>query len=272
MYSTQVLAGYDWVRKNLIRSQSDNIDQDNDEASPKIGVCGELVGGSLAAMLAITEYHNDRQGIRAAAIGNAIVDWTALFPPGEDRMSPDMLKHIDSLAITADKGSSLSLPGVDPLSIEGLLAFRKAYFTKAEMFFDPFASPLLFFRTPSFDLPYQQLLYPFDDPPSEYPSENETSPTIIRKRRSHRKYPPLSSTLRMPRMRVDVGKKSVLRDQGLELVELMRKSVRRSEQEMGGFSEEKTKIEEIEREGLGLWDEREMIEIGQWLGEALRKP
>ena len=85
-------------------------------------------------------------------------------------------------------------------------------------------------------------------------------------------------------MRVEVGKDNALRAQGLELVELARRSVGLWEE--GGkdsvWKEDGTtkigagvgegRIEVVEREESGLWGERELAELGHWFGEVLRRP
>ena len=218
---------------------------------PKIGVCGELVGGSLAAMLALTECHGDSEGISAAAIGNAIVDWTALMSAVEDQESE-----------AAHKGQSFS---------GELLAIRGDYFPKVENYHDPFASPLLFFRTPSSDLPLE---HTFRQSSESDPDSEDALPEHIKKRRSLRKYPPTGSGLILPHMRVDVGKENVLNDQGIELVDLMRRSSARWEAErpiLLGKGYPQPSFEVVEREGFGLWDEKKLPDIGNWLGEVLRK-
>lgn len=71
-----------------------------------------------------------------------------------------------------------------------------------------------------------------------------------------------------------MGKLCVLRDQGVDLVEMMRKSFRRLEVERtaDGKRAVKRNFDIVEREGMGLWDEEHMHEIGQWFGEVLRRP
>ena len=225
---------------------------------PKIGVCGELVGGGLATMLALTEGVGKPAeigfpGISALAVGNPILDWTALTQTDRNAQN-DLI----------DLG----------VSANNLLTTRQVYFPKPEMYFDPFASPLLFFRTPASEIPN-------DAPaPNEHEllkagTEDENSLLqTVKKRRSARKYPPAGSDLILPWTKVEVGKECVLKDQGVDLVDMMRKSHRRSEAEWTaeGTNPVKREFEVMERGGLGLWDEKHALEIGQWFGEILRKP
>ena len=43
-----VLAGYDWVQKHLVRTSIDLNDAHPSAEAASIGVCGEMIGGSLA--------------------------------------------------------------------------------------------------------------------------------------------------------------------------------------------------------------------------------
>ena len=206
-------------------------------------------------MLALTECHDPikhpgLQGISAAAVGNPILDWTGLFE-----------ETIDPGAAPIPSGR----PG-QPFSILDLHTLRSKIFRKPEAYFDPFASPLLFFRTPSTDAPNEV-------PPNINRTESVDT-SHIRKRRSLRKYPPAGFDLELPFTRLEVGTESVLKDQGIELVNLMRKSSQRASDEAVTPSNDtiESRFELVEREGIGLWDERHIIEIGRWFGDVLRRP
>jgi hypothetical protein len=98
-----VLLGYDWVKDNLVR------DGFSRPKLARMGVCGELMGGSLAVTLALTECRHGESRIGAAAVNNPIADWVfpddlpvmplsdlieplrpeeTAFPADEDPMSP----------------------------------------------------------------------------------------------------------------------------------------------------------------------------------------
>ena len=271
----QTLAGYDWVTKNLARGADTPFEgpRTTTKAS-KIGVCGELVGGSLATMLALTECHNSAndsglQGITAVAVNNAIVDWTGI-PEAHSDLVPQPTASKCTVR-REHKHSPLSIG--ESLTPSDLSVIRNRLFRKAEAYFDPFASPLLFFRTPSSELPsaHPAAFLPGADGDSEV----DAAPVeTIRKRRSLRKYPPTGPAMVLPHIRLDCGRDSLLKDQGKELVDLMRKSFKRSTDEdtslgMGiidrGFVFN-------ERDGLGLWNQRDMHDIGRWFGEILRQP
>ena len=230
---------------------------------PKIGVCGELVGGSLAAMLALTESHSTKQGVSAAAIGNPVVDWTALPVLEANRASVPASCSTSSPETNATNKRT-------PPTLEALLTLRGRLFPRAERYHDPFASPLLFFRTASSDLTYET---GWQESHGDLNKDQET-PDTMKKRRSLRKFPPTGSDLKLPHMRVEVGKDNVLRDQGIELIDLMRRSNDRSELEQPAFQAilPQRRCDLEERQGLGRWYRKEVHEIGEWFGEVLRRP
>lgn len=238
----------------------------------RIGVCGELAGGSLATMLALTEcfytpQELEPQGISALAVANPILDWTAL---AKSAAPPDISQKGNFRRIGDPPKDAIH----GCLSANSLCELRDIYFSKAETYFDPFASPLLFFRTPSCEIPDETTAsteHSLLNDGSE--DENPLSPPV-KKRRSARKYPPMGSDLLLPWTKVEVGKVSVLKDQGVDLIEMMRKSFRRSEVESAADQKNAVgrNFEIVEREGIGLWDEHHTLEIGQWFGEQLRKP
>ena len=214
-------------------------------------------------MLALTESHSLMQGVNAAAIGNPIVDWTALFTP-ETNPAP------------VSSGGLVNNPQKDavveraPTILKSLLNMRGKLFTKAEKYHDPFASPLLFFRTPSSDLPTE---FGRLDLEGDLDTSHETT-EAIKKRRSLRKYPPRASDLVLPHMRVDIGKENVLWDQGVELIDLMRRSHGRAGIERNTLQDAlpSRSFSVVERQGFGWWHEEEIQEIGDWFGEVLRRP
>lgn len=203
-------------------------------------------------MLALTECRPRDAAISAAAVGNPIADWTALFPSPEGSESADAC-----------------------ISEESLAQLREKLFRKPEHHHDPFASPLLFFRTPSSSLPdpHNQGL-PLDQSPDPY-ALGEDVPTVPdRLRRFHRKYPPAGSALRLPHMRIDVGRRSGIRQQGEDLAERLLQSVKYWEDEAyGAIGEEalNARISLVNREGVGLWGEKELADVGGWLGDVLRR-
>lgn len=238
----------------------------------KIGVCGELVGGSLATMLALTECFStpaelEPQGISALAVGNPILDWTALIPSDATRNVPPVgiFRKVRGFPTGANNES---------LSYNSLYDIRSIFFAKADNYFDPFASPLLFFRTPSSEIPNEAAAFTEPNLLNGGPGAESLLLPPVKKRRSARKYPPTSSHLLLPWTVVEVGKDCAFKDQGIDLIEMMRKSFRRSEVERAANSKNAVNrdFDIVETPGIGLWDEKHTLEIGQWFGEKLRKP
>jgi acetyl esterase/lipase len=288
-----VLAGYDWVHEHLLPKRSITRTGRSEHVG-RICVFGELLGGSLATMLALTECRKGEPGIVAAAINNPLADWVQ---PEED------------LHLTAPK-SSLAKFGqsYNGLEIADLLRARGNYFPKPETYFDPFASPLLFFRTPGTAVPsnsrtelddlellsaieredfhrqqallsgmsnvtLQDIASGADEPKSAPPS-----------RKSSRLFPNVNLKLDLPSFHIATGNTSPLSDQAQELSQVLRKSFirqyrahhgRRSgfghkilmdheaeqmdeEQRLEKLAEQAEADEKVSmnwREGLGLWDQ-----------------
>ena len=144
-----VLAGHDWVQKHLART-SINLNQAYPSLeAANIGVCGELVGGSLASMLALTEGRSANGGIEAAAVGNPIVDWTSLSAADNDDVSQTSNSAENPISMGANHEAPLLPFGKDrqSLTYDTLLHLRSKLFAHAEKYFDPFASTC--FETPS---------------------------------------------------------------------------------------------------------------------------
>lgn len=214
-------------------------------------------------MLALTESRSLMKGVNAAAIGNPIVDWTALITP-ETNPAPVLA---EGLVNNPQKGAVVERT---PTILKPLLTMRGKLFSKAENYHDPFASPLLFFRTPSSDLPTE---FGRLDLEGDLDSSHQTT-EAIKKRRSLRKYPPRGSDLVLPHMRVDIGRENVLWDQGVELIDLMRRSHGRAGIERNTLQDAlpSRSFNVVERQGYGWWHEKEIQEIGNWFGEVLRRP
>lgn len=296
-----MLAGYDWVLKHLVHGTSAHNGVGQPGGPRRIGVYGELIGGGLAAMLALTESHIGRSGIGAAAIANPVVDWTFPDTVANHQLEHDEDEHVDremirkrkqpSKASIMDSWTAFGQKG--PISANDLLSLRKRIFSKPEYYFDPFASPLLFFRTAGTDIPPEDSPTPDPDPSSPVPEDEPAT----KRRKAHRRFPPLGSGLRLPKMSVRLGDESLLRDQGVALVDLMRRSIVLHERPSSNkfsdpwvYDEEEVvrsldrarneaeqRVRLVMKPGKGLFstsraDERaeEMIEIGRWVQDALR--
>ena len=256
-----VLAGYDWVVNNLARGPPERSGLRRGPGN--IGVCGELLGGSLAAALAMTECDPGTTGIRAAVLGNPITDWTAMYPV----QKADVSGSLKVGAKRAKRPNSWTAAVSDPiLSTRELLKARNTYFRIPEDYFDTFASPLLFFRTPCDDVPA-----PADPIDEIFASMGSSLREFNKKRRSNRRHPPLASKLDLPQTRIWVGEKNALKDQGIELAEAVARSItlysgREKVEDGSGWD----RVEVQLKEGLGFWGEAELMHMGSWFSEVLR--
>ncbi|KAI9808876.1 MAG: hypothetical protein M1827_007151 [Pycnora praestabilis] len=268
-----VLAGFDWVVKHLLPIQ---------QAQARIGIYGGLIGGSLATALALTECHypqTKRPSISALAAHDPILDWTGLSSTATSRKLSSKLK---------------ATPGTAPEQeqTDALLAARNAFFSAPASYHDPFASPLLFFRTASTPLPASQSVadmiaeMSITGNPSSFKSpdieieECEREMEGVRQskhRKYHLRYPPVALSLRLPYMRISMNSNSVLREQGLEFAKCVRRSIGMYEQERSAKlfdndDDENFDEEEGERrvrivEGNAGHD---MMEVGRWFDDVLR--
>lgn len=288
-----VLAGYDWAHEHLLPKRSITRTGRSEHVG-RICVFGELLGGSLATMLALTECRKGEPGIVAAAVNNPLADW----------VQPE-----DEIHVTAPK-SSLAKFGqsYNGLEITDLLRARGNCFPKPETYFDPFASPLLFFRSPGIAVPsnsrtelddlellsaieredfhrQQALLSGMSNVTLQdiASGADETKPATST-RKAPRLFPNANLKLDLPSFHIATGNTSPLSDQARELSQVLRKSFirqhrahhgRRSgfghkilmdheaeqmdeEQRQEKLAEEAEANEKVSvnwSEGLGLWDQ-----------------
>ncbi|EKG11446.1 hypothetical protein MPH_11461 [Macrophomina phaseolina MS6] len=247
-------------------------------------------------MLALTECQMGAHRIAAAAVNNPVVDW--IFPSdlqqlqledAESENASDAYAVSTRLADDSACKNKLKKAPAAPVSSwdtyaaspalpsSALAHARDSLFPNPDAYFDRFASPIHFFRTPVTE--YTVPIKTEDDRASEVPSEfdvNENDePVLEKRRRSPRLYPPTGMGLKLPVLRVSVGEECVLRDQGEELVKLVQRSVvrdTRSEDE----ADRRARL--TLRPGAGLWsgpfresDWREEIgAVGAWFGRVLR--
>ncbi|KAL4895373.1 hypothetical protein BDV59DRAFT_154093 [Aspergillus ambiguus] len=121
------LAGFDWVLQNL--------------RPARLGIIGGHIGGSLALMLALTE----PQSVNAVAALEPVCDW-----PGLDEYCKQKAET-DSQATL--KGRKPARTRCAPWDLVPLLKARNTLFSTPERYFDAFASPILFLRSPGKDVP-----------------------------------------------------------------------------------------------------------------------
>lgn len=190
-----MLHGYDWIFQHLLHSQP---------PLAKLGVCGELAGGSLATTLALTECQVGQSRIVAAAVNNPIADW--IFPddlpvpeketlpephsPEETSMPADhdmmtwwAQKELEEQEEKAAKPKRKATPPkptawvansdnpiIPTLSLSGE---RDVLFSNPEHLFDRFASPIHFFRSPHgmFIKPQSDDIHASSPPPGMNPQD-----------------------------------------------------------------------------------------------------
>lgn len=138
------LAGLDWILHNLHPT--------------RLSVFGNHVGGSLALMLALTE----ASVVKAIAVFEPICDWVGLdnyclIHEGKTSRAMDekMEVHAELQAPAMQQRANLgsTCPTAVPPDLTPLLRAREGLFDTPGRYFDPFASPILFLRSPDRDCP-----------------------------------------------------------------------------------------------------------------------
>lgn len=263
-----VLFGYDWLRENLLRDEFDR------PFLGRIGICGQLMGGSLATMLALTECRLGETRIAAAAINNPIIDW--VFPDELPSVVAAELPEptgADETAFPADHDAAAapSLPLPKPsrkrssktskpspltswqahgdnavIPTLTLSAERDMLFRRPEDYFDRFASPIHFFRSPHAHmvLPEQEDIAASQQPDelldveaqlalnhfASFNGQARAAPacaTLSRCRAYARNYPQAGADVRLPVWHIATGLQSPLRDQTQELAKVIQRSIAR---------------------------------------------
>ena len=284
-----VLAGYDWVRKQLLPQRAITR-AGRSKYVGKLAVFGELIGGGLAAALALTECRIGEVGVVAAALNNPIVDWVSLG-------HGERAKTAKADSIMTDKSA---------LDLHKAPSLRPQLFAKPEAYFDPFASPILFFRSAGVDVPPAPATVPTDDMGHLSMLEREaylqsgasrqgvgisinqntvSEPTAI-KRKATRRYPSSASGLRLPLFHISAGQSSPFAGQTTEFVRLLRRSfARQGTSETSEFGRKELVDDEDDQlvlnhevdkailnlyDGLALWDDSpagklRLLETAKWL-------
>ena len=287
-----VIAGYDWVVQNICNSSTSTNKLTREYTGHRIAVCGELLGGSLATTLALTECRaNEPTAVVAAAVNNPITSW---------------------VDIEEDDAASIGTEHRDQLTVHELHRQRNFLFRNPAAYFDPFASPALFFRAAGSKVPISKP--PLTDMEelaelekqdffrtqlalsavsNAYASDENLPSSAVSGaehetvRKSSRRFPSKSLALRLPRFHVTSGKASVLAKQSEELADSLSKAVERQSKTRSASSRGRLGADILQRpaasemvmfrefEGEGLWDDSEggrsrMRDTALWLEEALR--
>ncbi|APA08668.1 hypothetical protein sscle_04g034380 [Sclerotinia sclerotiorum 1980 UF-70] len=136
-------------------------------------IYGSYLGGTLATSLALTESHNSPllpARIHSLIVHNGIFDWTpisttpdpSIFPSESSSSSPSYGQLLTSELYTQS-----------PWTIKTLHALKTRLFPSPSQTFDPFASPILFFRNPGIQVPQR---WPIPPPTtSSFPTKKHTS-------------------------------------------------------------------------------------------------
>lgn len=189
--------GWEWILQNILISKNPT-GSPKAELQPRISIYGSFIGAGLATMLTLTE----PRYIHSVNLVNPIVDWVGL----------------------EDKPLSESPDGLE------LLALRQKLFRVPDHYFDPFASPVLFLRSPGRDVP--SLPNEIMDV-KDIVSEDEK--TTVKRRKALRHWPPAGSDLRegghwrVPSTRLWVtgngdDRQDIFRAQAEEMARLLRRS------------------------------------------------
>jgi hypothetical protein len=194
--------------------------------TPRLSLYGSHIGGLLATTVALT----GPTAIHSLAVLEPLVDWVSL----DENQDEDNTK-----SSTTRRKTKASTPRSlhDPAR---LLSIRSKLFRTPETYFDAFASPILFLRAPGRDCPSEnpdpslnsspaaQAFGSYDDGfQANFPT---TSYQALRRRKVLRHWPPNTTAPTLPpHTRVYVrdtigGEAGVLRAQGEELVEMMRRA------------------------------------------------
>jgi acetyl esterase/lipase len=308
-----VLFGIDWIQENLLQ------DEFQRQYQARLGVCGEMIGGSIATMLALTECRIGESRIAAVAVNNPIVDW--VFP---DHLPPvgtsDLPEPVsdDETAFPADEDMNDSLSSIistkapkkpskrkknpskkqpytswqaqsdnSVISTAALCKERDRLFHRSDDYFDRFASPIHFFRSPHAQMvsptredsiaPTMQLDPTLDSEAqmslnhfasfSSRPPEPLALPTLQRCRSYARSYPQAGNKLSMPVWNITSGVQNPLHDQSIELSKVLRRSIARytlktrngrtkwhdaaEKEAYEAFAEERVRLETLQ--GAALW-------------------
>ncbi|KAI8931582.1 hypothetical protein NX059_011236 [Plenodomus lindquistii] len=301
-----VLTGYDWIRENVLR------DDFNRPYLGRLGICGQLIGGSLATMLALTECREGETRIAAAAVNNPIVDW--VFPDELPSASPLEMPELvdeDETALPADQDAATPQPVVKPtrkhqtatnrtppltawqlygdnalIPALTLSAERDMLFRRPDDYFDRFASPIHFFRSP-----HAQMVFPEQDDiaasqqPDElldmeaqfalthYASFNDKAKpppaiaTLTKCRAYARNYPQAGSALNLPVWHMTTGLQSPLSDQTRELARVVQRSLAR--QRLKSQSGRIRWLDVVEKRSYEQWAQEQVVlqthqNIGLW--------
>ncbi|QIX01417.1 hypothetical protein AMS68_006934 [Peltaster fructicola] len=216
------LAAFDWAIENVLPARTGRWTGKNNH-SGRIATCGELFGGTLATMLALTECRAGQAGVVAAAVNNPVLDWTDIGTRRRHRGRKSK-KTVASDAVAE------TIPSAQLLQIA-----RDRLFNKPEHYYDTFGSPMLLFRSAGSSPPAappspqeDELQFYDHDELHESPSTPEAVQTEVELRpRSSRQFPSRAHGLTLPAFQITTGSSSSLAPQAEEFTHQLRQSMLR---------------------------------------------
>lgn len=225
-----MLCGYDWIVDNLLPKRSISQPGRSDSVG-QLAIYGSHIGGGLASALALTECRKGEPGIVAAALHNPMIDWVSI-----DEALNSQARHLGAKNPLYNDASTLS-------QLQRLRYLRKTLFRRPENYFDPFASPILFFRSAGVDVPPPAPEVPVDDleelsrleRQEAYEEEigvasdttdpgPQNMPVQPAMRKASRRFPSKALGLRLPEFHISTDATSPLADQAGELAKVLRQS------------------------------------------------
>lgn len=266
-----VLFGYDWVVKNLVRSY---VGSDvNDQQAPRLGVVGTHIGGSLGAMLALTECKPWLPHIAAAALHEPMMDWPNL--------------RLEEHSTQAGSGIYEDT--------KRSLALRNTIFRQPVDYFDPFASPTLFFRTPGVPVPeatndgtdqdefvdlaelekldfhrqqtqFSSLRNALTDGDTTSQHKRFATAEPTKQRRSSRRFPPMGSGLVLPNFRLTHGAGSIMARSIEDFATCVRKSMVRDSEDR---EQARLDVEEVVQVHCTRTSEMDVDGVADWFHDIL---
>lgn len=247
------LFAFDWICAHLVDGSR--------IASPRIGVAGELVGGSLAAMLALTECHASSRVPRivAAAVNEPILDWSAF--DGPDNVVPK--ERSRKTAKTRVEHAVLNAPV--------LKGIRNELFASKATFEDQFASPLLFFRHATSHEPDQEDVSTLSRSSDSTEQSSGIPPHKPITQRS-KIYPSKSSALSLPTFRISSGTGSILRPQLSDFAKVVRRAIVRTSSLRDAEHGAHDGVELVTTKKSHLWSQAgrgELEDIAGWFRNVL---
>ncbi|RDW75346.1 hypothetical protein BP6252_06488 [Coleophoma cylindrospora] len=227
-----VLHAYTWLISTL-------------RPSPEIYIYGSRLGGTLATSLALTESRSSKNGpqIKGLLVKDGIFDWTGVAT-SKNPILPEVGSTVhEEPAIPRGNWTTQTLHDI-----------KTSLFSDPSQCFDPFASPILFFRgagssvpsyfpgtkrsAPAYPASVEDIFLDEEGNLVELcrPASTEQNEEEIQVlRRAHLRFPPKGSGLKIPRSLFMTSveneivkgkrKKAILEEQADEIVHLMRRSV-----------------------------------------------